>query len=142
MTPVRAGDAVKVHFTGRLANGAVFSSSTGDKPLEFAAGTDQIFQGLGEAVLGMRVGERKSFAVPPEAGFGPRVPALQRRVPRAAVPPDARVGDPLIGKSDNPAVRVWVRELRDDYAVVDGNHPLAGQTLEFDIELVSIESGR
>jgi peptidylprolyl isomerase len=142
MTQVRTGDVVKLHFTGRLADGAVFGSSAGGMPLEFAAGTGLMFPKLNEAVLGMRVGERRTSAVTPDEGFGHRLPALQRLVPRGALPPGARVGNQLVRTDRNPPSRVWVRELGDEFAVVDENHPLAGETLEFDIVLVAIERGR
>jgi peptidylprolyl isomerase len=138
MNQVRTGDVVQVHFRGRLADGSEFGSSAGRGPIQFTAGGRDMIRGLSGAVLGMRVGERRIVGVTPEEGFGPRRPGLLRRVPRAALPPEARVGDLLAGRGGDSPVRLWVRHLGARFAVVDGNHPLAGEALEFDIRLVAI----
>ena len=139
MGAVRTGDVVRVHFTGRLANGTVFGTSEGGEPVQFTVADGQMFEGLLRAVQGMEVGEKKTVAVPPEQGFGPRQPELQTRVPRSVLPPDAKVGDQLVAQTGEQQMPVWVRAIDDQSAVVDGNHPLAGQDLVFDIELVSVE---
>jgi len=142
MDQVRVGDVVRVHFRGRLANGSEFGSSAGREPIRFTAGGKDMIRGLSTAVLGMRVGERRTVGVTPAEGFGPRRPGLLQRVPRECLPAEARVGDLLIGHDGDAPARVWVRLLGDTYAVIDGNHPLAGEDLEFDIELVAIGRGR
>ncbi|HKB03800.1 MAG TPA: peptidylprolyl isomerase [Gemmataceae bacterium] len=141
MTQVQVGDRVEVHYTGRLASGDVFANSQGDEPLRFAAGRGEVIEGISQAVLGMEQGGRKTVTVPPEQGFGPRREDLQRRVPRGVLPPDVTVGDQLVARGQEGQERLWVRELADDFAVLDGNHPLAGQTLTFDLELLSVEPG-
>jgi peptidylprolyl isomerase len=141
MADVRPGDAVRVHLTGRLANGAVFGTSEGGEPVRFVAASGQMIEGLVQAVLAMQAGEKMTVAVPPERGFGPRQPELQARVPRSALPPGAQVGDRLTAGAGGQQMVIWVRELGDESAVVDGNHPLAGQDLVLDVELVSIEPG-
>jgi peptidylprolyl isomerase len=142
MDQVRVGDVVRVHFRGRLANGSEFGSSAGRAPIRFTAGGKDMIRGLSEAVLGMRVGERRTVGVTPADGFGPRRPGLLQRVPRERLPAGSRVGDLVLGWDGGAPVRVWVRLLGDGYAVVDGNHPLAGEDLEFDIKLVAIGRGR
>jgi peptidylprolyl isomerase len=140
MTQVQTGDVVRVHFTGWLAGGAMFGTSRGREPIEFTAGGDQVLQGMSRAVLGMAVGEKKNFTLSPEEAFGPRRPELKYQVRRSQLPEEVKVGDQVVASGgDGRQVPVWVRELGADHAVLDGNHPLAGQTLTFDIEVVSVE---
>lgn len=99
-----------------------------------------MIEGLDRALAGMQVGEKKSITVTAEEGFGPRRPELQQQVPRTALPEDVKVGDRLLARTGDTPLYVWVRDLDGEKATVDGNHPLAGQTLLFDVELVSIEA--
>lgn len=139
MNYAKQGDIVRIHFTGRLENGAVFGSSENDGPIPLALGSERMISGLDRALVGMQVGEKKTVTIPAEEGFGPRRPELQQQVPRTALPENAKVGDRLSARSGDSALYVWVRALDEDTAVVDANHPLAGQTLTFDIEMVAIE---
>jgi len=140
MTQVQTGDVVRVHFTGWLAGGAMFGTSRDREPIEFTAGGDQVLQGMSRAVLGMAVGEKKNFTLSPEEAFGPRRPELKYQVRRSQLPEEVKVGDQVVAQGgDGRQVPVWVRELGADHAVLDGNHPLAGQALTFDIEVVSVE---
>ena len=140
MTQVQTGDVVRVHFTGWLAGGAMFGTSREREPIEFTAGGDQVLQGMSRAVLGMAVGEKKNFTLSPEEAFGPRRPELKYQVRRSQLPEEVKVGDQVVAQGgDGRQVPVWVRELGADHAVLDGNHPLAGQALTFDIEVVSVE---
>ena len=135
MDQVRPGDVVRIHYTGRLPDGEVFGTSEGKEPVEFVAGGDGMLAGLSEAVLGMSPGERKSVTLTPEKGFGERDESLVRQVPRGALPPDIEVGDRV--RASDAESPFWVRELGEQSALLDGNPPLAGQTLIFEIELVS-----
>lgn len=139
MSQVSQGDVVRVHYTGRLADGTVFGSSQEREPLVFVAGEGTMIQGVSKAVLGMRAGESKTVTVPPEEGFGQRDPALEQTVPRSQLPDQVQEGDQLQAVQGDREIPIWVRELGDETAVIDANHPLAGQTLEFDLELVSFE---
>ena len=139
MAQVHLGDIVLINLAGRLADGATFITTEGKEPLQLTAGGEKGLKALTQAVLGMQDGEKRTVTVPPEQGFGLREPDLQRRVPRKALPKDARVGDQFVSHEGNRRFKIWVRELGEDFAVVDENHPLAGQTLTFDIELVSVQ---
>lgn len=139
MNHAQPGDLVRIHFTGRLENGAIFGSSQSEEPVQLTLGSEQMIAGLDRALVGMQVGEKKSVTISEEEGFGPRRPELQQQVPRTALPDDVKVGDRLLARAGETPLYVWVCGLDGETATVDGNHPLAGQTLLFDVELVSIE---
>ncbi len=141
MTRAKQGDLVQIHFTGRLQDGSVFDTSEGKEPLEFEAGSSQLIRGVSLAVVGMHEGEERTVTVPPEEGYGPRRPELEREVPVKALPEKVEVGDPLQAQTPDGMIYVWVKKIAGDTAVVDGNHPLAGKTLEFDLKLVTVSDG-
>jgi peptidylprolyl isomerase len=140
MTPVQSGDHVHVHYTARFADGSVFASSRNEQPLEFTAGGTEVIEGISQAVLGMSAGESKLVRVPPEQAFGPHDSELERRVLLSDLPPDVKVGDQLSAEAGERSIPVWVREISDQNALLDANHPLAGHNLIFEIELVSFHS--
>jgi peptidylprolyl isomerase len=139
MSRAQLGDTVRFHFTGRLSNGSIFGSSPEDEPVQLILGSEQSIVGLNQALIGMQVGEKKTVTFSAEEGFGARRPELQQQVSRAALPEGVQVGARLTAQAGSSRVTVWVRDLSDDMAIVDGNHPLAGQTLTFDLELVAID---
>jgi peptidylprolyl isomerase len=140
MSRAQQGDTVRIHFTGRLENGEVFGSSPSDEPILLVLGSNRMIEGLDRALVGMEVGEKKTVTIAAAEGFGPRRPELQQQVARAALPEGAKVGDRLMARAGDTSLYVWVRELDEETAIVDGNHPLAGQALTFDIELAAIET--
>lgn len=140
METAKKGDRVIVHYTGRFENGTIFDTSEGGDPLSFLAGGDEVISGVSEAVLGMQPGQFKTVSIPPDKGYGPRQDGLSQRVERSLLPDGVQVGDPLRAQVDDETLVVWITELTEDSAVIDANHPLAGQTLFFDLELVSIDS--
>ncbi len=140
MGETKLGDRVQIHYTGRLEDGTVFDSSQGRDPLEFTAGGSEVISGVDKAVLGMQPGESKTVVVSAEDAYGAHTPGLEQRVPRKLLPEKAQVGDRLQAKVGEKVILVWVAELEEEFAVIDANHPLAGQSLVFDIELVSVES--
>jgi peptidylprolyl isomerase len=144
MSQAKSGDTVKIHYTGTLDDGTQFDSSAGRDPLEFQLGGGQVIPGFDSAVTGMAVGESKSVRIEPDEAYGPRHEQLVQQVPRSALPDDL---EPQVGmglQSQSPEGQVMmltVTEVEDDNITVDANHPLAGQVLNFDIELVSIGGG-
>ncbi|MCS7081414.1 MAG: peptidylprolyl isomerase [Bacteroidetes bacterium] len=135
------GDRVRVHYTGTLQDGSIFDSSLGGPPLEFLLGAQEVIPGFERAVLGMAVGERKRVTIPAEEGYGPYDEDLIYHVPRSQVPPDLQVypGQQLQLQAQTQSFLVTVLEVTDQYVVLDANHPLAGQELTFEIELLAIE---
>jgi peptidylprolyl isomerase len=135
------GDKVKVHYTGRLDDDTVFDSSRERGPLEFELGSGQVIRGFEEAVIGMEPGEQISARIEPAKAYGPRVEELKIRIDSDALPDDLdpSPGDHLrMRTQDGNVVPVTVAEVSDEGVIVDANHPLAGQALTFDIELVEI----
>jgi peptidylprolyl isomerase len=138
MTEVRNGDVVRIHYTAKTIDGAEFDSS-GRAPLELQVGAGQIIAGLDRRIDGMTVGETKTVTVPAEEGYGPRDEAKVRAVPRSAVPDSTEVGTKLqASTSDGRKIPLTVVNVDDEQVTVDANHPLAGQDLVFDVEVVEI----
>ncbi len=141
MSQAKSGDTVRIHYTGTLNDGTEFDSSRGREPLEFAIGGGQVIPGFDNAVEGMSVGENKSVTIEPDQAYGARHDQLVQQVPKSALPDDleAAVGMQLQSQSPDGQIMMFVvAEVGDDTITVDGNHPLAGHALNFDIELVSI----
>jgi peptidylprolyl isomerase len=138
MTPARKGDVVKIRYTGLAADGTQFGTSENDAPLEFTLGSAQTIEGLNQALIGMQDGERKTVTVPLEQGFGPREPKRIYQLKRSSLPSNVRIGDRLTAQAGNQAVPIWVTNLDDEFATVDANHPLAGQSVVLHIELVAV----
>jgi len=141
MSQAKAGDSVRIHYTGKLDDGTEFDSSVNSDPLEFKLGEGGIIPGFEKAVDGMAVGDTKSVKIDPEEAYGPRHEQLIQEVPKSALPDNI---EPAVGMQlqsetpDGQAMLLVVTEVTDESITVDGNHPLAGQTLNFDIELVEI----
>ena len=141
MSQAKNGDTVKVHYTGRLGNGEVFGKSEEDQPVELVLGTGEVIPGVETGILGMEVGEKKTITVPPEQAFGPKREELVVEVEKSDLPENIvhAVGEPLrIRRSDGNDLQAVIADISEDTVTLDGNHPLAGATLFFDLELVEI----
>ena len=141
MSHAKSGDTVKIHYTGTLDDGTQFDSSAGRDPLEFEVGSGQVIPGFDSAVEGMAVGDKKSVTIQPEEAYGPRHDQLIQDVPRNQLPDDMTpaVGMELQAQNETGEVmRFSVTAVDEASITVDGNHPLAGKALNFDIELVAI----
>ena len=144
MTPreeraVAAGDQIKVNYVGRFDNGEVFDSSEGREPLEFTVGGEQVIAGFDRAVVGLKPGESCKVVVAPADGYGEHVPEMVVTIERQQIPDNDKLmlGSMLeVGMEDGQSLEVQVVELSDETVVLDGNHPLAGKELHFEIELL------
>ncbi|BDQ33327.1 FKBP-type peptidyl-prolyl cis-trans isomerase [Pseudodesulfovibrio portus] len=136
------GSTVKVHYTGTLkADGSQFDSSEGRDPLEFKLGEGMVIAGFEKAVLGKSVGDTVTTEIPPEEGYGEPNDQLVFQVRKEQLPPNVEleVGIMLeIRTEDGQPAYVRVTEFDEELVTLDGNHPLAGQTLVFDIEVVEV----
>lgn len=126
------------HYTLRDAGGRVLDTSRGGEPRPFLEGSGQIIDGLEEPLLQMAAGERRNVVVPPERAYGLREAELVQKVPKANLPVgDVRVGDQFQTGPDRQAPVVTVVGIEGDQVMLDANHPLAGQELHFEVELVA-----
>ena len=142
MQQVKKGDKVKVHYHGKLTTGETFDSSEGRDPLEFEVGSGMVIKGFDDGVTGMGVGEKKTITIPVEDAYGAKNEGMLIDMPKDRFPEDMEleVGTPLVMSDPNgQQFQVVVAEIKEDSVVLDGNHPLAGKDLVFDLELVSIE---
>lgn len=141
MAQPQAGETVKVHYTGKLENGEVFDSSKEGEPLEFTIGSGNIIPGFEAAVSEMEAGESKTITIPAEKAYGPRSEKVIFNVERSKLPQEMepQVGMQLAVSSDNgQQVPVWITDVKPESVTLDGNHPLAGKDLTFELELVAI----
>jgi FKBP-type peptidyl-prolyl cis-trans isomerase 2 len=137
MSKINSGDVVRVHYEGRLEDGTVFDSSAEREPLEFEAGSTQLIPGFSSAVVGMEVGEKKTVTLEPSEAYGDVRPEMLQRVAVNELPDGVKIGDQLVAHAGEQTIPVKVTEMTGEEAVLDANHPLAGKTLIFDIEVVA-----
>jgi peptidylprolyl isomerase len=140
MARAQRGDTVRVHYTGKLENGEQFDSSRGMDPLTFTLGEGAVIQGFDAAVDGMAVGESKQVTIPAAEAYGDRREELTLRIPRTELPADLEleVGSQLRMEQGGDSLVVTVRDMDEGSVMLDANHPLAGEALTFDLELVEI----
>ena len=136
---IENGNVVDVHYVGKLTDGNVFDSSEGREPLKFEVGSGQIIPGFENAVMGKTVGDKVTVTINPEMAYGEVREDLFVQLPIDKMPGDVEPGQMLQAMSDDGrATQVRVHEVNEDNVIIDGNHPLAGQDLIFDIEIVSV----
>ncbi len=136
------GDTVKVRYTGRLSDGTVFDASPEDRPLHFIIGQGEVIAGFDQAVVGMYQGGKKTVTVAPQQAYGPHREDLVEEVERALLPAglDLQVGRQLeVTPEKGENFVVMVTALNDDTVTLDGNHPLAGRELTFEIEVLEVK---
>ena len=141
MAKAKNGDTVKVHYTGKLEDGTVFDSSESREPIKFTIGEGNVIPGFEEAVVGMSPGESKTEKVPADQAFGPYREELVVEVDRERMPGggDPKVGQRLrVDKTDGGITEVLVTGVTESKVTLDANHPLAGNDLVFDIQLLEI----
>ena len=141
MNKVKNGDRVKIHYTGKLTDGEIFDTSREQQPLEFIVGNREMMPGIENSVIGMEAGDEKSIEVPPEEAFGPRKEELVIEVKKSRLPDHI---EPCLGQrlqmqvAEGNHIELAIIEIKEETIALDANHPLAGHTLFFDLELVEI----
>ena len=141
MQQAKKGDKVKVHYHGKLTSGETFDSSSGRDPLEFEIGSGSVIRGFDEGVVGMEIGEKKTINIPVDDAYGPRSEDMLIEFPRERFPEGMEIEEGMqlmMGNGSGQNMPVIVAEIKETSVVLDANHPLAGESLIFDIELVEI----
>ncbi len=136
----KSGDTVQIHYTGTLDSGEQFDSSAGGEPLEFTLGGGQVIAGFDKGVTGMNVGEKKTIRIPSNEAYGEYDDALVIQMSREELPAlDYELGTELVMQQPSGrSIPVIVIDANDESVILDANHPLAGEALTFELELVSI----
>ena len=142
MSQVKENDTVKVHYTGKLADGTIFDSSLQREPLEITLGKGMLIPGFEKGLIDMKVNEKKTVTIQKEEAYGDIQKELFQMVPKEHLPQEIQpeVGMGLISKNaDGTERQLLITEVNDDSIVVDANHPLAGKDLIFELELLEIK---
>jgi len=141
MSQAKEGSTVKVHYTGKLNNDQVFDSSREREPLEFTVGGGQMIEGFDKAVNGMLVGDNKQVTIAAKEAYGERNEEAVFKLPKTQLPEDL---EPQVGmqleanREDGQPQMLTIVGLEETEVVLDANHPLAGQDLIFDLELMEV----
>ncbi|HMQ52834.1 MAG TPA: peptidylprolyl isomerase [Anaerolineae bacterium] len=139
MAQAKTGNIVKVHYTGKLEDGTIFDSSSGRDPLEFQIGEGQIISGFEQAVMGMEPGESKTVVVTSDEAYGPHYEERVFILDRSKFPAEVEIGQQYqVNQEAGQSFVVTVTDVNPGSVTLDGNHPLAGEDLTFDIELLEV----
>ncbi|TDB64532.1 FKBP-type peptidyl-prolyl cis-trans isomerase [Arundinibacter roseus] len=142
MKKAQSGDTVLVHYTGTLADGQLFDSSAGRDPLSFQLGSGQVIKGFDDGVTGMEVGDKKTIEIPCLEAYGPVNDELLINFDRSQFPDDIPLETGITlnmhQEGTGQVVPVVIKEVAESFVILDANHPLAGQDLTFELELVGI----
>ena len=142
MSQVKENNTVKVNYTGKLSDGQIFDTSEGKEPIEFTLGEGRLIPGFEKGLIDMKLNEKKTITIPQEEAYGDINKDLIQEVQKTELPQDMapEVGMGLVSKSpDGQEMNLMVVEVKEDSIVIDGNHPLAGKDLIFDLEVVEIK---
>ena len=141
MSKTKNGDTIKIHYEGKLEDGNIFDNSRERQPLEFKVGNGDVIPGIEKGVIGMETGDTKTIEIPPDEAYGPRRKDLVIEVPKSDLPDEMT---PTIGQGlrmrqpDGGHIDLIIADVKEETITLDANHPLAGHTLIFDLELVEI----
>lgn len=142
MKQAQAGDNVKVHYKGTLTDGQLFDSSEGREPLAFQLGSGQVIKGFDDGVTGMEIGDKKTIHIPNAEAYGPVNEDMLINFDRKQIPADIplEIGGTLNmhQEGNGQVIPVVIKNLTEEFVLLDANHPLAGQDLIFELELVGI----
>lgn len=137
---ITIGQTVSVNYTGKLKDGEVFDTTEGRDPQTFRLGDDRLMPGFLEALLGKEIGDKFTVEIPKEKAYGDYNEKKKTEIAKGYMPGEVEVGQILEARgTNNESAAVVVVEVKDDVVVIDGNHPLAGMDLVFDIEIVNAQ---
>jgi FKBP-type peptidyl-prolyl cis-trans isomerase 2 len=141
MQRAKIGSQVKIHYSIRIAGGKTVGTSKGGLPLTFTVGDGKVLKGLDQGIVDMQVGQRKTICINPEEAYGLRNEQLVLRLKKEELPEDLTLeaGRPIQYQTpEGERVNLMVLEVEENTVLLDGNHPLAGQALEYEVELVAL----
>jgi len=141
MAPIKKGNRVKVYYTGKHKDGMVFETNIGQPALEFIVGKGKVIKGFENAVIGMELGQTKTVTFKPADAYGAKDPALILVLSAGEFPAGMTIAqgiDISLTRADGTPVEGRVTKIEGEQITVDGNHPLAGRSLTFDIKIVGI----
>lgn len=141
MSQVKENNTVKVHYTGKLSDGQIFDTSEGKEPLEFTLGQGSLIPGFEKGLIDMKLNEKKTITISKDDAYGDLSEELIQEVPKSQLPAEMtlEVGMGLVSKTpEGQEMNLLVVEVREESVVLDGNHPLAGKDLIFELEVVAI----
>ena len=142
MSQVQGNETVKLHYTGKLNDGQVFDSSIQREPLEVKLGEGRLIPGFEKGLVDMKVNDKKTITIPKEEAYGEVQKELFQKIPNENLPQEIKpeVGMGLVSQNPDGSERqLRVADVKDDFIIVDANHPLAGQDLTFELELLEIK---
>lgn len=137
---IKEGDRIKVHYRGTLDDGSEFDSSRNRPPLEFVVGSHQVIPGFEKALLGHKAGDSFTVTIPAADAYGSVREDLLFQVPKEQIPPTITPA-PGLGLNmglPNGDIDVVVKDVTETHIILDANHPLAGQNLTFELEVVDV----
>ena len=134
------GHAVTIHYRLTLDDGSIADESFGGEPLVYLHGAQNIVPGLERQLAGKKVGDKFEVTVPANEGYGEYDPTAEQTVPKSSFPPNVELkpGASFQTRGRNGPVPVWIRALKGDQVIVTGNHPMAGQRLNFSVEILDV----
>ena len=141
MSKVKENDTVKVHYTGKLTDGQIFDSSLQREPLEIKLGEGQLIPGFEKGLIDMAVNEKKTVTIDKQDAYGEVNEALFQKISKSQLPEDLKpeVGMGLVGaNAQGQEQQFRIAKVEEEDIIIDANHPLAGQDLVFDLEVVEI----
>lgn len=135
---IKEGSKVKVHYTGKLEDGKVFDTSNDKDPIEVVLGEGTLIKGFEEGLLGMKSGEKKTIEIEPKEAYGEYIDGRIQEVEKTKLPEDIKVGMVLQATTEVGSMVITIKEIKEDTAILDANHPLAGKKLIFDLDVVEV----
>jgi FKBP-type peptidyl-prolyl cis-trans isomerase 2 len=141
MKKVQNGDTVTVNYTGKFEDGTVFDTSMveGREPIKTKLGEGNLISGFENGLIDMGIGEKKTITINPTDAYGEYNEEMIQEVPKTQMPGEVEVGITLQADTQMGTINFVVKEVKEETVVLDANHPLAGKTLVFDLELVDVE---
>ena len=135
---IKEGSKVKVHYTGKLEDGKVFDTSNDKDPIEVVLGEGTLIKGFENGLIGMKDGDKKTIEREPKDAYGDYVDGRIQEVEKSKLPEDIKVGMVLQASSEAGSMVILIKEIKEDTAILDANHPLAGRKLIFDLNVIEV----